>query len=105
MKPSGHFHTPSALSAGLERPVPGEEDRGWDIASLDVWENFISVNQPAIPRSFRSALVSKTHMIFLLVIITVAAPTVDLLVLVPGLITLILITLLIIRIKNLIIII
>jgi hypothetical protein len=58
------------------------------------------VNQTAIPRSFSSTLVSKTLMTFLLVIITVAAPTVDLLVLVPGLITLILITLLIIRIKN-----
>lgn len=85
---------------GWRCPVPGEEDRGWDTTSLDVWENYISVNQTAIPRSFSSTLVSKTLMTFLLVIITVAAPTVDLLVLVPGLITLILITLLIIRIKN-----
>ena len=89
MKPSGQFFTPSALSASLERPVPGEEKRGWDTASLDVLENYISVNQTAIPRSFRSTLASKTHMIFLLVIITVAAPTVDLLVLVPVLITLV----------------
>jgi hypothetical protein len=27
MKPSGQFLTPSALSARLERPVPGEEER------------------------------------------------------------------------------
>jgi len=100
MKPSGQFHTPSSLSAGLERSVPGEEDRGRDTASLDVWENYVSVNQTAILRSFRSALVSRTHMILLLVIITVAAHTVDVLVLVPVLITLILILLLIIRIKN-----
>jgi hypothetical protein len=100
MKPSGQFHTPSALSARLERPVPGEEEKEWDIASLDVFENYISVNQTANPRSFRSTLVSKTHTIFLIVIITAAAPTVDLLVLVSVLITLILIILLIMRIKN-----
>jgi hypothetical protein len=100
MKPSGQFLTPSALSARLERPVPGEKETGWDTASLDVLENYISANQTAIPRSFRSTLVSKTHIIYLLVIITGAAPTVDLLVLVPVLITLILIILLIIRIKN-----
>ena len=68
--------------------VPGEEETRWDTASLDVLENCISVNQTAIPRSFRSTLVSQTHMIFLLVIITVAAPTLNLLVLVPVLITL-----------------
>ena len=39
MKPNGQFHTPSALPAELECTVPGEEDRGWDTASLDVCES------------------------------------------------------------------
>jgi hypothetical protein len=86
MKPSGQFHIPSALSAGLERPVPGKET-GWDRASLDTLENYTSVNQSAIPRSLRCTLVSKTLMLLLLVITTVASPTV--IVLVPALIIII----------------